>query len=171
MFSLNGFVFLEKVTMLVTYFELQKVNLHETFICQSDQFCPSDHSFTHQPSSYGWNIFIRHKTQGNQSTNHSPVHISQTVLQLPYDTPDSPRYLHVSNSTYFITLRLLVRLSSTYLCFLFSFFSNVPLCFTATKLIISVDFCLMINVALYMNVKTVVLRVRLFAVWYTSLEL
>ena len=46
------------------------------------------------PLSYGWNIFIRHKTQGNQSTNHSPVHISQTVLQLLYDTHDSPRYMY-----------------------------------------------------------------------------
>ena len=124
------------------------------------------------PSSYVWNIFIRHKTQCNQSTNHSPVHTSQTVLQLPYDTPDSPRYLHVSNSTCFITLRLLVRLSSTYLCFLFfPFFFNVPLCLIATKLIISVDFCFLINVALQMNVKLVVVPVRLFAVWYTILEL
>lgn len=128
MFSLNGFVFLEKFTICLSLLSYRRL----TFIKPSSVSLISFVRLTiyspTNPSSYGWNIFIRHKTQGNQSTNHSPVHTSKTVLQLPYDTPDSPWYLHVSNSTYFITLRLLVRLSSTYLCFLFfPFFQCAPL--------------------------------------------
>ena len=107
------------------------------------------------PRYMAWKVLILRKRQDNQANIHSPVHTSllmspNTSSTFLSDTPDIPRYIHVSHSTFFITLHLLVTLS-VHMFYFFSFFFSVPLCLIETKFIILVDFektSSMINVAL-----------------------